>query len=97
MFEELEEKLKTTFVLPLASIIETGNHIAQSSNLRYETALKLAELMKFLSVMVLTASVKFRPLITIWTGSFNFTCNSKATHLQFLSYLPPGLRHLLTH
>jgi len=41
-----EEKLKTTFVLPLASIIETGNHIAQSSNLRYEIALKLAELMK---------------------------------------------------
>ncbi|MEG3435716.1 hypothetical protein V0288_01165 [Pannus brasiliensis CCIBt3594] len=41
-----EEKSGTTFILPLAAIIETGNHIAQASSQRYEKALKLAELMK---------------------------------------------------
>lgn len=42
----MEMKAKTTFVLPLASIIETGNHIAQSSHSRYERAQALAELMR---------------------------------------------------
>ena len=37
---------KTTFVLPLASIIETGNHIAQSAQYRSERAEALAELMR---------------------------------------------------
>ena len=41
-----EEEAKTTFVLPLATIIETGNHIAQASTKRYEIAEKLANLMK---------------------------------------------------
>lgn len=40
-----EQQAGTTFVLPLASIIETGNHIAQGSSQRYEKAQALAKLM----------------------------------------------------
>jgi len=40
-----EEKESTTFVLPLAAIIETGNHIAQASSKQYEMAQALAEIM----------------------------------------------------
>ena len=41
-----EQKLNTTFVLPLAAIIETGNHIAQApTNRRYELAQEFAALM----------------------------------------------------
>lgn len=39
-----EEKESTTFVLPLATILETGNHIAQASSKRYEIAQALAEI-----------------------------------------------------
>lgn len=42
--EEMQKK--TTFVLPLASIIETGNHIAQASHSRKERAEALADLMR---------------------------------------------------
>lgn len=43
---ELSKEIKegATFVLPLASIIETGNHIAQAPEQRYEHAQVLAEL-----------------------------------------------------
>ncbi|MFA7239562.1 MAG: hypothetical protein WC091_05565 [Sulfuricellaceae bacterium] len=41
-----EERANTTFVLPLASIIETGNHIAQARHSRRERGQSLAELMK---------------------------------------------------
>lgn len=37
-----ETKAKSTFVLPLATIIETGNHIAQAASRRYDMAQKLA-------------------------------------------------------
>lgn len=40
-----EEKESTTFVLPLASILETGNHITQAKSRQYEMAHKLAEIM----------------------------------------------------
>ncbi len=40
-----EEKEFTTFVLPLAAIIETGNHITQASSKRYEMAQALAKIM----------------------------------------------------
>ncbi|NES94604.1 MAG: hypothetical protein F6K32_05125 [Desertifilum sp. SIO1I2] len=40
-----EIKESTTLVLPLATIIETGNHIAQSSGNRYELAQALAKIM----------------------------------------------------
>jgi hypothetical protein len=42
--EEIEAK--TTFVLPLASIIETGNHIVHSRQYRKERAEALAELIR---------------------------------------------------
>ncbi len=42
---ETEERAGTTFVLPLASIIETGNHIAQAAHSRFERAQALASLM----------------------------------------------------
>lgn len=38
-----ENKRGSTFVLPLASLIETGNHIAQSGGSRYELAQALAQ------------------------------------------------------
>lgn len=41
-----EEHANTTFVLPLVSIIETGNHIAQAKHSRRERGQSLAELMK---------------------------------------------------
>ena len=44
VIEELA--LKTTFVLPLASIIETGNHIAQCPGDPYDTAISFAELIR---------------------------------------------------
>lgn len=43
---QTEIQAKTTFVLPLASIIETGNHIAQAAHSRYERGQALAELMR---------------------------------------------------
>lgn len=42
--EEIEAG--TTFVLPLASIIETGNHISQSATHRRERAVALADLIR---------------------------------------------------
>jgi hypothetical protein len=46
--EKIQEELKnkTIFVLPLASIIETGNHIAQASGDRKKLGDALADLMK---------------------------------------------------
>lgn len=42
---EAEQGAKTTFVLPLATLIETGNHIAQAAHSRMERSAALAELM----------------------------------------------------
>jgi hypothetical protein len=41
-----EEKRGATFVLPLATIIETGNHIAQAAKERYECAKKLVHIIQ---------------------------------------------------
>jgi len=41
-----ETKENSTFVLPLATIIETGNHIAQSPHSRKDRGERLADLMK---------------------------------------------------
>ncbi|MEA1052954.1 hypothetical protein U5801_24550 [Lamprobacter modestohalophilus] len=41
-----ERSSQTTFVLPLASIIETGNHIAQARHSRRARAEQLADLMR---------------------------------------------------
>lgn len=43
---QIEERAGTIFVLPLASIIETGNHIAQAAHSRRERAQSLGILMK---------------------------------------------------
>ncbi len=37
-----ERQLNSTFVLPIATLIETGNHIAQASSQRFECATDLA-------------------------------------------------------
>ncbi|PWQ97089.1 hypothetical protein [Leucothrix pacifica] len=37
---------KTTFVLPMATLIETGNHIAQAAHSRWERANALAEIIR---------------------------------------------------
>jgi hypothetical protein len=37
-----EDQQRSTFVLPLATLIETGNHIAQAGNNRHECATALA-------------------------------------------------------
>ena len=44
---ELEKEIQagTTLVLPLATIIETGNHISQAASQRYETAQALTKIM----------------------------------------------------
>ncbi len=41
---EEEERKNSTFVLPLAAIIETGNHISQAPVHRYDAAIRLAEI-----------------------------------------------------
>jgi hypothetical protein len=41
-----EERQGSTFVLPLATIIETGNHIAQAPSERYERALNLVDIIR---------------------------------------------------
>jgi hypothetical protein len=43
---EREKQTPTTFVLPLATIIETGNHIAQTNTNRFELAQSLANLIR---------------------------------------------------
>lgn len=43
---KMEMAEKTTFVLPLATIIETGNHIAQAGRYRKERGEALADLMR---------------------------------------------------
>ena len=50
-FESIDQKLKneetkgTSFVLPLATIIETGNHISQSTGNRYQLAERFGSIM----------------------------------------------------
>ena len=41
-----ETEAGTTFVLPLATIIETGNHISQATHSRRERGTVLADLMR---------------------------------------------------
>ena len=41
-----EQQYGSTFVLPMATLIETGNHIAQASMQRYERATELADLLR---------------------------------------------------
>lgn len=72
-----ESKKKTTFVLPLATIIETGNHIAQANQYRRELGEALADLMRksadnespwaaFSDQDVLWSADKLRDLAETW-------------------------------
>ncbi|MBP2857797.1 hypothetical protein J8657_09315 [Dickeya oryzae] len=63
---ESEKKNSTTFVLPLATIIETGNHIAQAAHSRRERALLLAEIMKD-SANQKTPWAAFSEQSTLWS------------------------------
>ena len=64
---EAEERENTTFVLPLASIIETGNHIAQARNYRRERGESLAELIRK-SANQDTPWAAFSDQSTLWTS-----------------------------
>lgn len=41
-----EKQKKSTFVLPIATLIETGNHIAQANEYRHERAMELANYLR---------------------------------------------------
>ncbi|GAB3480550.1 hypothetical protein [Azotobacter salinestris] len=43
---EEEQKKRSTLVLPLATLIETGNHIAQAADQRFERAQELAQYLR---------------------------------------------------
>lgn len=62
---EKEEKAQTIFVLPLASIIETGNHISQAAHSRRERAQALAKLMQ-MSANEQTPWAAFSEQSTLW-------------------------------
>lgn len=64
---QLEMQAETTFVLPLASIIETGNHIAQAIHSRYERAQALAEIMRK-SADNQTPWAAFSEQSSLWSG-----------------------------
>jgi hypothetical protein len=72
-----ETQKGTTFVLPLASIIETGNHIAQAAHSRKERGDALADLMRksadqqtpwaaFADQTILWSPEKLKSLANIW-------------------------------
>lgn len=61
-----ETKIGTTIVLPLATIIETGNHIAQASSTRFELAQKLADIIR-LAADKTTPWAAFSDQDSLWT------------------------------
>ncbi|MDY0221510.1 MAG: hypothetical protein RBR67_10270 [Desulfobacterium sp.] len=61
-----EIEAKATLVLPLATLIETGNHIAQAKHSRRERAVDLGELMR-LSADEQTPWAAFSDQYTLWT------------------------------
>jgi hypothetical protein len=61
-----EEQAHTLFVLPLASIIETGNHIAQAAHSRHERGIALADLIKK-SAMEETPWAAFSEQSVLWS------------------------------
>jgi hypothetical protein len=61
-----ETKNKSTFILPLATIIETGNHIAQTKHSRWELGQKLADLL-LKTAREETPWATFTKQSTLWT------------------------------
>jgi len=62
-----EQENNATFVLPLATIIETGNHISQAAHSRKDRADALADLMKK-SADQQTPWAAFSEQSTLWTS-----------------------------
>jgi hypothetical protein len=62
-----EKNEGTTLVLPLTTIIETGNHIAQAADLRYEKARELANMMKMAADQT-TPWAAFTEQSDLWTA-----------------------------
>ncbi|WP_193789818.1 hypothetical protein [Tumebacillus flagellatus] len=62
---EEEQELNTKFVLPMATVIETGNHIAQAGVRRFETAEKLAEILRS-AAQQLTPWIAFDEQVVLW-------------------------------
>ncbi|MEK4701025.1 hypothetical protein MKX47_15815 [Solibacillus sp. FSL R7-0668] len=65
--KEIQDEMqqKATFVLPLATIIETGNHIAQANRNRFETAQAFAEILR-LTAENKTPWAAFTDQSTLW-------------------------------
>lgn len=74
---DLEKQKDSTFVLPIATLIETGNHIAQASSQRFATASNLASYLReaadakspwaaFTEQSALWQSEKLRALADTW-------------------------------
>jgi hypothetical protein len=61
-----EEQSRTTFVLPLATIIETGNHISQAPHSRRDRGQSLAKLMR-MSANEQTPWAAFSEQSTLWS------------------------------
>ena len=76
-----------TLVLPLATIIETGNHIAQASEQRYEQTCQLAE------IIILSADEK-----TPWAAFTDQSVLPRSGHIwwrqSFRLATPPSSRWL---
>lgn len=81
-----ETAAKTTFVLPLATLIETGNHIAQAAHSRWERANELAEIIRK-SAQVLEPWAAFSHQVELWSpeGLHNLAENWPTLAVQGLS------------
>ena len=62
-----EEKQGTDFILPLATIIETGNHIAQANSKRYEIAQAFADILVKVADGVIPWAVFTTELDELWS------------------------------
>ncbi|BAZ49089.1 hypothetical protein NIES4103_17000 [Nostoc sp. NIES-4103] len=66
-FQE-EEKQGATFILPLATIIETGNHIAQANSRRYEIAQAFADILVKVADKVIPWGVFETQMDELWNA-----------------------------
>lgn len=62
-----EEKQGTDFILPLATIIETGNHIAQANSKRYEIAQTFADILMKVADGVIPWAVFTTQIDELWS------------------------------
>ncbi|WP_413175734.1 hypothetical protein [Anabaena azotica] len=62
-----EEKQGTKFILPLATIIETGNHIAQANSKRYEIAQAFADILIKVAEGIIPWAVFTTELDELWS------------------------------